>query len=440
VRIGLLIIAIICLQLSDTQALLAGNSYTSYASDEDIPTQAQTIQSIDISGLKKTKARTVLRELPFSEGDAWQDEDKANGERRLRNTGLFAEAVITPPNEDGVVHIRVRDRWSLFLLPEATRSDIGNTSAGITLTEHNMWGLHHNLRIATREETGKNFSGLNGTTVSGSYLWRRINDGPLSLSLSANAGHRIFDTFENALVVGQYRQRDVSWGTRLSMAHGPVPGEGWESHLGFTSNISNFTLVSGPASASVIDSRRNAVQAGVAYQLIDDRITWLTGTRFNYAWDIAHQSLGSTINAYRQTSSLSRHIPLSDFGSTFNFRISGGGVTGNVLQDGLFDIGGSKGLRGYNPGELQGTYYLYSNIEGRMLIKPDSNFQLVGFTDVGQIWNRGRTALGKNLIVGVGAGARVTLRWLVKGTFRSDITYGLATSNWRLYFGTGQDF
>jgi len=427
-------LVIICLQTVGAQSLLASES------EEASPPQAQRIQRIDIDGLEKTRPVTVLRELPFSQGDIWQEQDKATGERRLRNTGLFAEAVITPPDKDGMVHIWVRDRWSLFVLPEASRSDIGKTSAGITLTEHNMWGLNHNLRLATREETGKNFSGLKGTTFSGSYLWRRVGDGPLSLSLAGNAGRRIFDTFQNGQLSSQYKERNISWSTGLNMAFGPVPGEGWEGSLGFSSSLSNFTLMSGPPSATVIAKHRNAIQTAVSYQFIDDNITWLTGTAFNYAWDIVHRALGSNINVYRQTSSLSTHIPILDSDSTFDFRISGGGATGSVLQDGLFDIGNSRGMRGYLPGELQGTYYLYSNLEGRMPIKPGSNFQLVGFTDIGQIWNLGKPALGKNPIVGVGAGARLTLRWLVKGTFRSDVSYGLATRNWRFYFGTSQAF
>jgi len=400
----------------------------------------QTIIRIDISGLKKTRPRTILRELPFDVGEHWLAEYKLTAARRLRNTGLFSEAHITPPDENGIVHILVHERWSLFLLPEASRSDLGKTSAGITLTEHNLWGLHHQLRIATREETGKNFTGLSGTTASGSYLWRRIADGPVSWSLSGNAGRRIFDTFQNAKLAGQYKERNVGWSTLISMALGPVPGEGWESRLGFSSNTSNFTLIAGPPSASVIDRRRNAIQAGFSYQFVDDHITWLTGTSFDYGLDMAHHSLGSNINVYRQSATFASHIPIFETGSTFDFRLSGGGATGKVLDDGLFDIGSSRGLRGYLPGELQGTYYVFSNMEGRIPVSSGGNFQLVGFTDVGQIWNRTRPALGKQLIVGVGGGARLTMRWLVNGTFRSDISYGIATSNWRIYFGTSQAF
>ncbi len=403
-------------------------------------TQQQAIASIEISGLKKTQPITVLRELPFSAGDIWQNAFAATGERRLRNTGLFSEAVISPPDANGIVHIRVRDRWSLFLLPEASRSDVGKTSAGITLTEHNLWGLNHKLRFAAREETGKNFTGLDGTSISGSYLWRRIADGPISLSIGGNTGKRVFDTFQNAQLNGQYKERNVGWRTNLNYALGPVPGEGWDVGLGFSSDTSSFKLLAGPPSASVVDRRRNALQFTLSYRLVDDHITWITGTSFNYSLNAAHRALGSTINVYRHTASLISHLPISNTGSTFDFRINSGGASGRVLQDGLFDIGSSRGLRGYLPGELQGTYYVYSNLETRIPVSSGGNFQVVAFTDVGQIWNRTKPALGKDVLIGVGAGARLTLRWLVNGTFRSDVAYGVAAHNWRIYFGTSQTF
>ena len=52
----------------------------------------------------------------------------------------------------------------------------------------------------------------------------------------------------------------------------------------------------------------------------------------------------------------------------------------------------------------------------------------------------GRSALGKQVIAGVGGGVRWTLRWLVNGTIRVDGAYGFATKKWRLYLGTGQAF
>lgn len=418
--------------------LLLAVTWTYVAQAEEIDSLVQ-IKSIEINGLKRTRPRVIRRNLPFSEGDIWQASDAETGERRLRNLGLFSMVHISPPDREGVVRIRVKERWSLFVLPETSRQDTGKTTAGLTMTEYNMWGLHHQLRLSTKEDTGKNFSGLKGTSFHGSYLWRRVGDSHVSLEAGFDKGRSIFDAFSNANLVGQYKQNTTSWNTRVSYAFGPVPGEGWDAGLGFSSNRSDYTLVSGTALSSVQNSRRNALQPTVNYQFLDNHITWQTGTVFNYNLDVAHSAFGSTLNVYRQTTSLRLYRPLV-VPSTLNIRIDAGGATGSILQDGLFDIGDSHQIRGYWPGELQGTYYLFGSLEGRFPVSSGGNFEVVGFSDVGNIWNHGQTAFHKKIIVGLGMGARLTLRWLVHGTFRSDVAYGVATKKWRFYFGTGQAF
>ncbi|TLS77324.1 hypothetical protein FE236_04100 [Mariprofundus erugo] len=398
------------------------------------------IRDIHITGLQRTSPRTILRELPFSVGGLWHADSQAAGERRLRNLGLFSTVVILPPGEDGSVHVVLKERWSLFILPEASRSDIGKSTAGVTLTEHNLWGLHHQLRVAVREDTGKNFSGLKGTRADGSYQWRRVADGPVSLAFGMGAGRSVFDAFDQGVLTGQYQQQNSSWYTSASWALGAVPGDGWDLGLGFYSSRSTFRLVTGVPATLVQDSRRNSVLSTVTYTNLDDHTTWITGTGFQYALDVAHQGFGSTVNVYRQTSYLTHHTRLYSSTATLDWRISGGAASGQVLKDGLFDIGSNSGLRGYLPGELQGQYYLFGNIEGRFPLPAASNVQLVAFSDVGQIWSSHRPAFRRPVVAGFGGGARLTLRWLVKGTFRVDAAYGTATRRWRFYFGTGQAF
>ncbi|MDX8406361.1 MAG: BamA/TamA family outer membrane protein [Mariprofundus sp.] len=399
------------------------------------------ITAIHITGLERTDARTVMRELPFAIGDQWSAQSGVQAERRLRNLGLFSTVMVSPPDSGGQVVIVIKERWSLFLLPEASRSDVGATSAGITLTEHNLWGLQHRLRLATRRDTGKNFSAANGgTRVDGSYLWRRIADSPISLDVGAGGGYSLFDAYSLGVFQGQYRQRDRSWHAAVDWALDEVPGEGWSVGGGLYSRTSTFALVDGLASPSVMDYRRNSILATIGYNRLDDHTTWITGDYFQYALDVAHHNLGSTINVHRQTASYISHRQLQGSTNTMDLRISAGAAAGKVLQDGLFDIGNNRGVRGYWPGELQGRYYLFANIEGRFPVAMDGQLQLVAFTDVGQIWDNGRPAFAQAAAVGLGGGVRITINWLVNGTFRFDAAYGAASKRWRYYFGTGQAF
>lgn len=370
----------------------------------------------------------------------WHADSQTAGERRLRNLGLFSTVAIFPPDSDGSVSVVLKERWSLFILPEVSRSDIGKSTAGATLTEHNLWGLHHRFRLAVKEDTGTNFSALKGTRADGSYQWNRVADGPVSLAFGMGGGRSVFDAFDQGVLTGQYRQQNSSWYTSAGWALGEVPGDGWDLGLGFYSSRSTFRLVAGQPATLVQDSRRNSVLSTVTYTNLDDHTTWLTGTGFQYALDVAHQGLGSTVDVYRQTSYLTHHTQLYSSTATLDWRISGGAASGQVLKDGLFDIGSNSGLRGYLPGELQGQYYLFGTIEGRFPLTAASNVQLVAFSDVGQIWSSHRAAFHRPVVAGIGGGARLTLGWLVKGTFRVDAAYGTATRRWRFYFGTGQAF
>jgi len=397
------------------------------------------IKHIEINGLKYSDARTVERELPFEAGDVWKDEYGEVASRRLRNLGLFSEAIVLPPDDNGIVHIRVNDRWPLWLLPEATRKDNGASSAGLTMTHHNLWGLNHKLRMAVRRDTGKNFSSNSGTSYQGSYAWRRIGDSNFGFDASFDKGSSIFDAYQNGAFTSSYFQEKQSWSSGISYGFGQVPGEGWDARLGFSADETAYTLRGGPLLPDVRGLRRQALQASASYRLVNDYITWFTGHEFDYSLNIAHKAVGSTINSYRQTVSLRRYLDIGNQ-NTLNYRINAGLATGEILRDGLFDVGSSGGMRGYYSGDLQGNAYIYGTLEVRHPWEINSNVQLVAFVDAGHVNRDGSSALGKAVAVGIGGGVRWTLRWLVNGTLRVDGAYGVATHRWRIHLGTGQSF
>jgi outer membrane protein assembly factor BamA len=398
------------------------------------------IQGIVISGLKYTRPRTVLRELPFRKGDVWTDRDAPEAERRLRNLGLFSDVHVSPPDANGQVHILVQGRWPVWLLPTISRHDNGDTTGGATFTDYNLWGLRHKLQLDYRKDTGKNFSGgSSNSSYQGSYLWRRIDDSKWSLDLHGSRGRQIFNTYLNGAVQSQYQNNADSFGLSLRYGLGPVPDEGSSVFLGFDDIKSTYTLFNGPPQPDVQNQHRRSLTMGIDYQWLDDHITWLSGQRAGYSLSVADKALGSSIQVYRQTAYYRNYYDLGGQ-KTLNFRLDGGVATGDVLRDGLFDIGGSNGVRGYYPGELQGSSYLEGSIESRVPVEFNSNLQWVAFTDVGYVTHKGQTTTISPFAVGTGMGMRWTLRWLVNGIIRVDGAYGWATHKWRAYLQTGQAF
>lgn len=397
------------------------------------------VSSIHIDGLKRTDEETVLRELPFFVGTLWQHEFASLSERRLRNLGIFSEVVVLPPDESGLVNLRVKERWTLWVLPQATRKDNGASSASVVVDEHNLWGLNHHIRMAYKRDTGKNFSSLKGTSYETSYNWRRIADSKLSMMMSGTWGSSLFDAYNNGLHVAQYLHRGKSGSLLFTYALDEIPEEGWSLAAGFSAFNAQYRFLSGTPQVDINGYRVRALLAGVSFRKIDDHITWLTGRSFDYSMAAAHRGFGSTVNSYSHKASWRDYYAFSGQ-NTFNVRLNGGLMTGDVQRSGIFDIGNRDGLRGYYPGELQGTHYIYGTLEGRFPIRERSNFQLVVFTDVGKIGGRVGSSVTHGLAGGAGGGFRWTMRWLAKGTLRGDMAYGLASKRWRFYLGTGQAF
>jgi len=398
------------------------------------------VQKIEISGLKYSDERVLLRELPFSKGSKWQETFIKTSERRLRNLGIFTSKVtVLAPDNQGIVHIIVKDRWPIWLLPEASRKDGGASRMGLALSYYNVWGLNHFARFSASEDTGKNFSSKQGQSYQGSYIWRRIADSKYGVDMSANRGDSVFDAFENGVLSSSYVQNSQDWTLGLSYAFGAVPGEGWDTRAGLSHSLKRFALKTGVPQPDIQNSQRNAVNLGINYRFVDDHTTWITGSAFNYHVELASSLFGSSVNVTRQSASWRSYIPLKQQ-NTINVRVNAGWAEGDLLRDGLFDLGSGEGIRGYYPGDLQGSAYVYGTLESRILIEPDSNVQWVAFVDAGHVTNQGRRALGRSIVAGVGTGVRWTLRWLINGTLRGDVAYSTALHRWRLHLGTGQSF
>ncbi len=88
--------------------------------------QSVTVQSITITGLKKTRASIVSRELTFSVGDSLIQNDLGptleRNSNNLINLGLFTEAVVNIREWDTDkntvdINVVVKESWYIYILP-----------------------------------------------------------------------------------------------------------------------------------------------------------------------------------------------------------------------------------------------------------------------------------------------------------------------------------
>ncbi len=401
---------------------------------------APVIAGIAIEGLERTSERVVRRELPFAAGDVWRSGMKALAQRRLLNLGLFSEVEVRPPDARGMVRIMVRERWSLWLLPQATRKDNGASSLGLALDEYNLWGLAHRLHLAWRKDTGRNFTGSGGIFHEFGYDWNRMADSRWSLRVRADWGEAAAEAWRAGAKVADYLRRKHFVSLELVRAFGAVPGEGWSAGAGIAASRTSWRLIRGAPQPGYEETRGRTLFGEVGFRNLADHVDWIEGERLDGSLNVTSRAWGATSSHARWRFSWARHAPVDERGDTWNVRVEGGAIMGDARAAGLFDLGNRNGLRGYYPGELQASRWLSGSLEGRWLFPDARNLQGVAFIDTGWLGGVVEAVGGRHWHAGAGAGMRWTLRWLVHGTLRLDLAWGLQSRRWRVYLGTGQAF
>jgi outer membrane protein assembly factor BamA len=145
---------------------------------------AYFVQTIRISGNSKTKESSILRELPFREGEKYPAEvlveKMAEGENLLMNTGLFRTVSVSLSDQssgEALVDIRVEERWYIFPIP-FLRSVDNSLLQWLTANERDISRLNYGVKLTHRNFTGRNdrlhLSYMNGFTRQGAIQYNNL--------------------------------------------------------------------------------------------------------------------------------------------------------------------------------------------------------------------------------------------------------------------------
>jgi outer membrane protein assembly factor BamA len=109
-------------------------------SAQAIQSNSLPIQSISITGLKRTRISAVLHIIRIKQGDIWTKELRNLVERRLKNYGTFKNVSLKENVDDTGIHLAIylEDRWTLFPFPVASSGS--GSSIGLGVFERNFLG------------------------------------------------------------------------------------------------------------------------------------------------------------------------------------------------------------------------------------------------------------------------------------------------------------
>ncbi|MDB5205915.1 MAG: hypothetical protein JWR72_990 [Flavisolibacter sp.] len=184
----------------------SGTSVVIYSTDK---TQAVTATSADtlyavkeiyITGNKRTRNSTILRELPFKKLDTYPlsvlIENLEQTKRQLINTGLFRTVVVylkSIEDQDAYVNIEVEEKWYFF--PQPFLRLANGTFSQWNQRGRNLDHLNYGIRL-----TQYNFSGRNDK---------------VHLQLTNGYSRKIALQYQ-----GLYFDKDLKWWSNINIAHG----------------------------------------------------------------------------------------------------------------------------------------------------------------------------------------------------------------------------
>ncbi len=394
------------------------------------------IGEVKVSGLKKTKAETILRELPIQPGQVFNQRKIDQSYHRLMNLGYFYEvspALLEEGNAPDEINFNARvteartGRFSgvLGYAPPTSEFDNAPRLTGlIEASETNLLGTGRQAILHWK-------SGLLSTLRMG-YVepWAFGKSVKIGIEYSQLKQKNQFTDAESAEKSGS-----LSIGTRfrslleasLAVSYKQINLSGIDASFIPTNPADAFSRLERPPVRTPVEQSeilsgqkaQNGVKYGMTFSLTrDSRDYFLNPTRGRRD-HVAFEFSRGDFKLRKLWLDLQQYFP------TWRNQVIAIGLHGavawgdNIPPTELFYLGGANTLRGYNEDWFFGPRRFYTNVEYRLLVGRTS--QLFAFVDLGAVTKVAEPTRWDALHVGYGFGMRLESKG---GILNMD--YGLA--------------
>jgi outer membrane protein assembly factor BamA len=410
------------------------------------PSEAQglMISKITFSGLNRTNAEVVRRELLLAEGSVFEEARYRESITRLKNLLIFSgiESRLTESQGKVFLEINFEERWTI--IPIVRFGGGGGTSYYILGTyDINLFGRYL--------ETGGQYENLGGT--HNGVVWFR---NPRFLDKRIRLGGDIWKVTRNrslydpkGTVEGGYtlERTRFNFFADKEVHRFLTLGGGVEVDL---DRLSERFISSQEKNANQLTryqfgdyAETHLVRFILKLGRINTDVYLFDGFESQFVIDRALDFLGAGVSftKYEIENRFFKTLPMN---SNFAFRLKFGHMGKHYFQH-LFYIGGLDAVRGFSDGQFRTTNYWFSNIEYRIPSLKTKWFVLFHnfFLDAGKADDNftGLVDADNPLFYSSGVGIRLVLPRIYRFALRADYAYGFGTSGGPgLAWGTQQFF
>jgi outer membrane protein assembly factor BamA len=396
----------------------------------------EKIQSIEVTGLTRTKKFVVLRELQFGPGDPLSGDSFKEGLQRLRNLQIFSqvEGEIQKGEKGMDVTLRMAERWTTLPILRAV-SGGGTTSTIIGLYDINAFGRYIEL--------GGQYENLNGRHSGvvwfrnprffgqflrvGGDFWLLTRNRNLFNNNGKENGAFTLDRERIHLFADQEFHRYFTFGAGIDLQSDEVSDSALES--------SSIALNAANQFRFGTTQRNNLLQLYSRLGRLNYDLYKVRGFESFVEYDQSLTGLGSdeTFSRLQVTNSAFWYLPRN---ANLGLLLRVGATDTDSIQN-LYYLGGLDVIRGYADGQFRAKNFWQANVEYRIpsVERKWIVLQHVLFSDFVA------APIGQDVSTSIGTGIRLISPKVYRLNFRIDIAYGFDLNQGiGVSFGTQQFF
>ena len=402
------------------------------------------IGEVKVSGLKKTKAEVVLREIPIKPSQRFDQRNIDASYRRLRNLGYFYQVnpnvLEVGATEDKInFHAHVTEAKTgrlsgvIGYAPPDSETDAAPQLTGVfEARETNLLGTGRQANFYWKSgllkilRLGYSEPWIFGKPVTigieyGQFKQRSPGREQLS-GISNNDTETVSEERSGSLSATTHFGRVFEGIMTLGYKRIDIPSTGFPSTLTPPINPQASAFSDPSAVTSTESTPYSGTKYSVAFRLTRDTRDYFLNPTRGRRDSIAVEVSRSDFRLRKVWLSLQQYFPTWQK-QTIAVELHGAAAWGvNIPPTELFYLGGATTLRGYDEDWFSGPRRVYANLEYRFLVGPDS--QLFVFTDLGAVTLVETPSVFDRLRVGYGFGARLESEG---GILR--VNYGLAAGD-----------
>ena len=331
------------------------------------------IKLITLSGNKHTREETILRELPFREGEQFPlnelVEKFAETKKQLMNTGLFRSVVVSLKSLQGYdvyVSIAVEERWYLYPIPFIRVVD-RNFNEWVVKQGMNMNRVNYGIKLTHNNTTGRNdkleLYFVNGFTKQVAVRYNNLFlDRDMKWALGFNVAwgknHEVaYNTINDKQIAYKNNNEFVHSFVRTGLEVSYRRAIKTKHTFGFNYNYDNVDDTLFHLNPFYSAQRKVVRFPELSYNMRHNNVDFIPYPRDGYITDIGLVKRGFTrdLNLWQLTAKASGWWPLSPK-YYFNLRLAG------MLKAPFKQSYITKQMLGYNDLYMQG--YEYNVIDG----------------------------------------------------------------------------